>query len=439
MNIKSSYYNFLFENNNKFYVYNILTTAIAELEQDIFNNLQNNKIEVIIPEIRQSLLEQGFLVPIETDEKNYYKYFYDNARFCYSSKSANVTLIPTYDCNLSCPYCYEGKEKNKEKISIQDIDKILKFISSKTEKNNDDIPIQTLHIMIYGGEPLLCKDSLLYFCEKTFEIAEKQKIKIDYHITTNLTLLDTSVIEIIAKYQISLQVSIDGTKEEHNKRRIYSDGTGTYDIIIKNLKRLVDNGLKHLITIRINIDEENSECAEDIFTDLKEYSDDIYFGILKSYKGINDKYSQNCFENCCLDNLSTNKIHDIYENNDLPIPLKFGKKSPCSINAQNRYFIDNKLDVYKCDLLVNHPECRIGYIDNNGKLIKEPNFYQQMSFSPFLFKECEECKLLPLCGAGCPAEIYLAKQLKNGDIIHKNCTYTEESLKNYLLDYIKRL
>lgn len=95
--------------------------------------------------------------------------------------------------------------------------------------------------------------------------------------------------------------------------------------------------------------------------------------------------------------------------------------------------------VYKCDLLINHPECRVGYINEDGEFFIEPNYYQQMAFSPFLFEDCLNCKFLPMCGAGCPAEKYLEIQPKNGDIIRENYAFAEENLKNYLIDYIKRL
>ncbi len=439
MKFKNSYYNYLFDYNGHFYIYNILSTAIAEINPNIYNSLINDDLIKISSEEKNGLQQQGFIVPESADEKNYYRYFYENTRFGSSAKVLGITFIPTYNCNLSCPYCYEGEEKSVEKIKKEDINKILGFISSQIKGSSEFVPISKLRILLFGGEPLLCKNELIYFCNATSNIAKKFNIDVEYSMVTNLTIVNSEIIDLIAKYKIITQVSIDGIKEDHDKRRIYKNGQGTYDTIISNLKTLLNNGLKNLVTIRINIDETNTKQADILFKTLKKYSDDIYFGILRSYKGINDNYKQNCFKGDCIDNISTEQLHDIYVNNGFEVPQKFGKKSPCGLNAQNKYIIDNKLNVYKCDLLINHPECRVGYINEDGKFFIEPNYYQQMAFSPFLFKDCLNCKFLPMCGAGCPAEKYLEIQLKNGDIIRKNCAFAEENLKNYLIDYIKRL
>lgn len=439
MQFKNSYYNYLFEYRGLHYIYNTLSTAIAEINENLYNAFINNEFTQISCDEKKSLFENGFIVDKDNDEMYQYRYFYESTRFGSSAKVLGITFIPTYNCNLSCPYCYEGEEKSVDKIKKEDINKILGFISSQIKGSRDFVPISKLRILLFGGEPLLCKNELIYFCNATSNIAKKFNIDVEYSMVTNLTIVNSEIIDLIAKYKIVTQVSIDGIKEDHDKRRIYKNGQGTYDTIISNLEALLNNGLKNLVTIRINIDETNTKQADILFKTLKKYSDDIYFGILRSYKGINDNYNQNCFKGNCIDNISTEQLHDIYVNNGFEVPQKFGKKSPCGLNAQNKYIIDNKLNVYKCDLLINHPECRVGYINEDGEFFIEPNYYQQMAFSPFLFEDCLNCKFLPLCGAGCPAEKYLEIQLKNGDIIHKNCDSVEERLKNYLLDYVKRL
>lgn len=439
MDLRNSIYNYLFEYNCKFYIYNTLSTAIAEINDNIYHSLINDDLKRISAKEKEALQQQGFIVSVNSDERNCYRYFYENARYASSAKVLGITFIPTYNCNLCCAYCYEGSNKSQEKISQKDVDKILKFIFKKIKQSQYDIPISKLRILLFGGEPLICKNELLYFCNHVSEIVRNFNIDVEYSMVTNLTILDIETIQLIKKYKIITQVSIDGTADEHNKRRIYKNGKGSYEIIINNLEKLAKNGLKDFVTIRINIDEANTENANEIFRSLKKYSNDIYFGILRSYKGFNDDYNQNCFQGDCIDRIATNKLHDIYVNNGFEIPQKFGKKSPCSLNAENRYIIDNKLNVYKCDLLINHPECRIGYINEIGDFIIESNFYNQMAFSPFLFEDCLKCKFLPLCGAGCPAEKYLEKQRNDGNILYKNCSYTETCLKSYLIDYIKRL
>ena len=440
MEYKQSFYNFIFENNGNFYIYNTLSTAIAELDKDTYESFTcNNANKIQNKEIKNSLIEEGFLVPHNADEKLYYKHFFDNLRFGVGAKVFSLIIVPTYDCNLRCPYCYEGNDKKKDKISKEQIDIIYKFIENKLSESKDTIPIKKIRVLMYGGEPLLCTNELCYLCEKISKISEENHLETEYEMVSNLTLLNNTAISLINKYQIMTQVSIDGTKEEHNKRRIYENGNGTYDLIISNLQKLLDNGLKKLITIRVNIDEANVINAEQIFKDLKPYSDDIYFGFLTSYKGFNENYEHTCIEENSIASLSAHKLHKIFDDNGYEVPQRFGKKSPCAINSENKFIIDNKLDVYKCEMLINQPECRVGTLNTDGELLLEPNFYQQMSFSPFLFEECRECKFLPLCGAGCPAKVYINSGNKNGNVLMKNCSFDENALKEYLIEHISRM
>lgn len=61
----------------------------------------------------------------------------------------NITLVPSYLCNLNCYYCHQhaiqGHFKNGAEISKELIDKTIEFIATQTRGD----------ISFYGGEPLL--------------------------------------------------------------------------------------------------------------------------------------------------------------------------------------------------------------------------------------------------------------------------------------------
>lgn len=114
-------------------------------------------------------------------------------------------------------------------------------------------------------------------------------------MTSNFTMIDESLIDFIEEYDISTQVSIDGTPEQHDLRRKTKAGSGTYKTIVSNLDKMRGRGLKSKITIRINLDKDNVSDAEAILKGLTPYSDDIYFGYLDSYSGKNDEYN-NCID-----------------------------------------------------------------------------------------------------------------------------------------------
>lgn len=439
MRYKSSFYNHFITVKEKDYVYNILTTSIVQLNREIYEALKENSFENLSLDVLNALKKEGLIVEEKIDEKLVYKNFYDSIRLGESTQNLTVTIVPSYNCNLACPYCLQGSGKLVKKMSIDDIDAILKFISVKVEDNDEELPIKHLSLSLYGGEAMMNKKEITYFCEESGKIAKRNKISTDYQMTTNLTLLDDSMIDLIEKFKINVQVTLDGTREQHNKRRIKHNGEGTYDIIIENLSKLVKRNLKNQITIRINIDSENISEAEKIFNEASKFSDDVYFGFLQSFNGYNDGYKEQCISEDHQSLIVSKKFNDILSSRNYMIPQSFGKKSPCSICCRNKFYFDCNLDVYKCELLLNQPECRIGTLKRDGTIEIEGAYYEQMSFSPFEFEKCKKCKLLPICAGGCPGRKYIELGNKDGNIMLANCYVNEESLNFYLSEYIQRL
>jgi uncharacterized protein len=433
--LKFSFYNIFFDIDNKHYIYNTLSTALAQIDDKTFSSVKKNDITSLDPEYIDEMLNQRFLTDSQINESLEYLYFYNHIRFGRSAKSLAINFIPSYSCNLACPYCMQGQSKTNARIKLEDIDKILLFVSNTIENSfTGNMPINKVFTHLYGGEPLLQKPALIYFCDGIMNIVKKHGCEINFSMTSNMTLLDDEIIDFFKKYQINVQISIDGTGEQHDKRRIYADGSGTYKTILDNLKKFSGNGLKDLVVIRLNIDKDNLKDAENIFTAVHEYSNDVYFGFLDSFKGYNDSFLSHCVSNEIYPEIVSKTFNDIYQKYGQAASVSFGKMSPCSLNSENKYFIDLFLNVYKCEMLLNQPENRVGYIDNGGQFIRTSGFYQQMNRTPGLFPECMKCRLLPLCAGGCAGKAFI----NDGNIDKSLCMFNEQSLIVYLKDYISR-
>lgn len=118
---------------------------------------------------------------------------------------------------------------------------------------------------------------------------------------------------------------------------------------------------------------------------------------------------------------------------------EFGKMQPCAIGGENKFNIDPYLNVYTCELAVNQPELRVGIIDEEGEFIPNNKYYKMMNHSPSLYKECMECKLMPMCATGCPTKAYIRDGKRDGNINKPYCMHTEEELLNYLEHYVDSL
>ena len=63
--------------------------------------------------------------------------------------------------------------------------------------------------------------------------------QVEFHTTTNATLLDDEQIAFIKEHQLRVLVSLDGPKEVQDAQRPYANGQGSYDFIVPKIKKLL--------------------------------------------------------------------------------------------------------------------------------------------------------------------------------------------------------
>jgi uncharacterized protein len=438
--LKPSFYNFYFHLDNTPFVYNTLYTSLAQLDENTRDSLENNKLEGISQNMLDSLVGQHFVVPKDYTESKEYLYFYDRVRLGGGAKLLSITLVPTYNCNLACPYCLQGLNKKNTNMTPEDVMKVVTF-ARKTIANSRSVgvPISRINVRLYGGEPMMQKRCLSIFCEEMKKVADEYSCAVNYSMVSNMTLLDDELFELIKKFNINVQVSIDGTEEEHNKRRIDRKGRGTYTVITNNLKKLKEAHMEENVVIRINLDKDNLHSAETVMENVHQYSTDVYFGYLENFQGFNDACT-NCLEKKPLPvSEVTEKLNVIMRKYGYRVPEEFGKMAPCALNFENKFFVDCYLNVYKCELALNQPELSVGTISDEGEFIPNKNFYRQMDHSPRNMPECMACNLLPLCGGGCAAKAYIESGAKDGNLDRSYCACTKESLEIHLKNFVQRL
>ncbi|MCD8311987.1 MAG: radical SAM protein [Firmicutes bacterium] len=149
----------------------------------------------------------------------------------------SLVLQVTQDCNFRCRYCFfandTGVVRNHEK----------KFMSEATAKSAIDFLLahsadsDAITISFYGGEPLLAFDVI----EKSVNYAKDLFVSKSprFSITTNGSVMNGKIADFLAKNSVSLLISLDGPREIQNRHRKFSsDGSGTFDTVIKNITHL---------------------------------------------------------------------------------------------------------------------------------------------------------------------------------------------------------
>ena len=143
-------------------------------------------------------------------------------------------VLTNLNCNLNCTYCYENKDKGANKI--QDI---LDFLSACYERDfgmkTDGREYPQIIIELIGGETLMYPDMLEAICSHVQKLHHRYEIPTQFlvGISTNGTRIpeDPKVQDFLHRWAhvLSIGFSIDGTKEIHDKCRIDSEGSGSYD------------------------------------------------------------------------------------------------------------------------------------------------------------------------------------------------------------------
>lgn len=137
----------------------------------------------------------------------------------------SIMLILTESCNLACKYCYECSEGHK-----------MTFATARKIIDSEMINAagENFSIFFFGGEPLLNFDVLKQVYQYT-EAYYSDRIE-KYAITTNGTLvrddIKTWLHEHREKFEITL--SLDGTKEMHDRNRRSKRGKGSFDMVDLN-------------------------------------------------------------------------------------------------------------------------------------------------------------------------------------------------------------
>lgn len=153
-------------------------------------------------------------------------------------KISMFTIEMTQQCNLRCKYCiYSGeyanrRSHNEQSFSSDAIPSLIKFISEHADKS---VPVIT--VCFYGGEALLQKDII----KKIIHELNALDYTFEYSISSNGVLLNEETVEwICSTTNLKVTITIDGDKLIHDANRVFPSGKGSFDIVMKNLKRFKD-------------------------------------------------------------------------------------------------------------------------------------------------------------------------------------------------------
>lgn len=391
--MRLSTYSFLFQKNNSYFVFNTRHISFFEISKDDYDLLKGNRPfnPSCDEDFVRDLRHKGILCS-ENEDHEFFNLL-ETRHFIgsFSTRHLSLTICPTIQCNLRCPYCFET-DKPIGRITEETINKIIDFIKSH-------IVCKTISITWFGGEPLLCKDEIKLFLDK---IKSLQGIKLTYHnIITNGTLLDDDAIDLFKLTPLnSIQITLDGQKNNHDKKRKYPSGAGSFDKIIYNTIKFANIFPSTNINLRVNIDKSNHKdynILKDYIRSISPNNNNIFISpaILRKYQecGLDDFFDENNMSEFYSD-IQT----DTYDFSILPSHSKKG----CTATSLGSYIIGPKGELYHClEDVGQSDKCygNIGLRDFTNSATMISYLKYGIAFSD---PTCKKCVLLPICTGGCP-------------------------------------
>lgn len=367
------------------------------------------------------LKKRGYLCSVNEDEEKWVEKVGDILHRKASEKY-HISIIPTYECNFQCTYCYEEYYNARKKGTMNKtmVDKIF----STLEKLDGEVDS---NIGLFGGEPLLSRnEDLIRYIVHTGS-------QYGYHFYAASNGFDIEYFDDILNPAniFMVQTTLDGTSEYHNLVRYFIGKKPTFDKIVQNVNRLLQNNVK--VTIRTNVSKRNLDELPKLIEFyyeqgwLKNLNFNYYFSPLDNcanYNSVkifnqNDIYSYlEQFEN--LPNKPV-EIVGIYSN--LYRRMKQYKEdgrllllqSEACQGNRNGLYIDYKGDLYTCCNLVG-TQYICGNIEEK-KLIFKDSYWCWNKRTVSVMEKCRRCKYALFCGGGCTA-----KAVRNEyDIMEGNC------------------
>lgn len=197
------------------------------------------------------LQEKWFLVPQSLSDKSYA----DRVKFVLKATRkkpehiTRYTIFTTTDCNARCFYCFE-LGRSRIPMSEETAHKAAKYIAKHCGGKKVTIPW-------FGGEPLFNKKVIDIICNDLTELGVEYKST----MVSNGYLFDDETVKKareIWKLQW-VQITLDGTEEIYNRSKafIYRDGSSPYKIVMDNIGRLLDAGIR--VEVRLNLDKHNAK------------------------------------------------------------------------------------------------------------------------------------------------------------------------------------
>ena len=420
-----------FKQGDNFFVLDVNTGAVHIVDELVYDLVDDNELrskEELIKEFGAKYGEETIseayeeLQELVDQEILYSKDQYED--IAHSSMDDRdyikaVCLNIIHGCNLRCKYCFadEGEYNgHKGVMSVETAKKAIDYVGKRSG------PRRNIEIDLFGGEPTMIMDTIKEIIAYARENEKAWKKNIRFTMTTNATLLNEDMMDFMDKEMGNIILSLDGRKEVNDNVRIKVDGSGSYDDILPNIKRMIEkrDKSKHYY-VRGTFTGANTDFYEDVKAMVNEGFREISIEPVVLEKGhfleLKEEHLPEIFEN--YDKLYNEMVRRKKEGDEFNFyhfnidlnggPCVYKRISGCGAGFEY-VAITPQGEVYPCHQFVGKEEFKLGDIYDDtydaelGKKFKKAHIYNK--------PKCRECWARFYCSGGCQSNNFAF----NGDM-----------------------
>jgi len=426
---------------------NTLTGAVDIVDQQVYCSLlerDSSRIDRLDELTLKRLAKRGYLVKSEDDEIARLRAL---EHACSEIKKDMAFVIcPTYSCNLRCTYCFEGELPQTEHtfMSEEDIVYIFKAIDELSSEYKE----RKKSIELFGGEPLLPRTK--HFIERVFKEARDRSLEVG--IVTNGVHLPKfgNLLRDNKDIIRSIQITLDGTREIHNKRRKTANDKGTFNEVVASINKLLEMQIRTVV--RTNVDRQNLDSVPELYRIIIKNGWDKNLSFIANLSPVLDHTFKSTYRYLLPEDELVTSVFEMFRHNPgienvfhlnmfralnhLRKTLSEGRPGPprlyyCEANNLESIIFGPDGYIYACTECMGKEDLAIGKFrpalemqDEAVKLWSNRNV--------LTLQKCRQCDIALLCGGGCA---YSALAV-NGDINEPVCDRARETLFAFL-DYLR--
>lgn len=348
------------------------------------------------------LIDKGYLQPPQIDSIAYSQI--DKVVTVANRCTRHMILQVTKNCNFKCRYCayaYSDFGRNHTDLDMEwdTAKKAMDFLFI----HSMDAP--KVMLSFYGGEPMLKYELIKKCVEYSKNLFINKPIL--YSTTCNGSILTEEHIGFLEKHNFTLLLSLDGPEAIQNKhRKIARTGEGSYDIVIRNIKNLIDHHydyFEHFVSFNpVMLEEDELPVIEDFFLNelhvgeekfspsIANLSGNDYYTHMAPKKDYNKYFKQGIFESYNKAFESTGNISSSFCHGGFCVP----GYAKVMVNTDGDLYLCEKVnelnDVYKLGNI------NTGY-DSNAIL----RLFDIINLTENECKKCWQIRFCQICAMEC--------------------------------------